>query len=386
MTTERTRRSVANDTRETARPEATPDTQLNLPGEAQALATVPSWAEAMQVEELDPLTGELVPPEELRFRMRILEDARRGLYAVDADYEALRLDIHKPLVTENGAITAQKWELPREGLVLQLPLMPRDQDRIAEQDIVNWVQYALGDYAAELMHHLFCIANDPPYYRRPDIQINVSQLLDRMGYKRDARGLHYSSARRRLTKTLLALRYLDIQVVRRGSNRRGHKVTQGFSSPLLTYVGFETSEDTLDMTLQEIFAQGLPEVVGLSISPAWYAGVRHQGDLRPGGSYKLLPRPSPDARAGTGPVRRGRRPRAVELLRPYIQHKKDQMSGRAMTVTKATLLEIANITNKNVTMASKTLCEALERLCDDKSITTYAVQGSPTGDVVRIQW
>jgi hypothetical protein len=305
---------------------------------------------------------------------------------VDAEYEALRGDIHKPLAAESGALEAQKWELSRDGLVLQLPLPSLDQERIAEADVVNLVQYALGEYAAELMHHLFCIANDPPYYRRPDIQINVSQLLDRMGYKRDSRGLHYSTSRRRLTKTLLALRHLDIQVVRRGTNRRGAKTTQGFSSPLLTYVGFETSADTQDMTLQEIFAQGLPEVVGLSISPAWYAGVRHQSDLRPGTSYKLLPRPTAESRSGGGPVRRGRRPKAAELLRPYIQHKKEQMSGRTMTVLKATLLEIANITNKNVTMAGKTLCDALERLCDDGSITNYAVQGGPTGDVVRIQW
>src|SRR5689334_1506662 len=61
----------------------------------------PAWSEIIEVEETDPLTGELVPPEELRFRMRILEDARRGLYAVDAEYEALRGDIHKPLAAEN---------------------------------------------------------------------------------------------------------------------------------------------------------------------------------------------------------------------------------------------------------------------------------------------
>ena len=207
-----------------------------------------------------------------------------------------------------------------------------------------------------------------------------------MGYKRDARGLHYTTARRRLTRTLLALRHLDIQVVRRGTNRRGNKTTQGFSSSLLTYVGFETTENTRDMTLQEIFAQGLPEVVALSISSAWYAGVRHHSDLRPGTSFKLLPRPGTEAKPSTSPVRRGRRPRSMEMLRPYIQHKKEQMSGRSMTVLKATLLEIANITNKNVTEAGKTLCAALDRLCEDGSITDYSVQGGATGDVVRIQW
>ncbi len=350
-----------------------------------ALAADPAGDAALEIEELDPLTGELLPPEELRFRARVLEDARRGLIAVDADYESLRLDIHKPLGGESGALGDQRWELARDGLVLQLPLMPRDQGQIAEADIVNLVQYALGDYAALLMHHLFAIANDPPYYRRPDIQVHVSTLLDRMGYKRDSRGLHYSSARKRLTKTLLALKYLDIQVVRRGPNRRGGKTTTGFVSSLLTDVGFVTNEDTKNLTLQEIFAQGLPEVVQLSISRVWYAGVR-QHDLRPGTHYKLLPRPTAETSRATGPVRRGRRPKAVELLRPYIQHAKEEMRQRGMSVTKAMLLEIANITNKNVTMAGKTLCDALERLSEDGSITDYAIRSSPAGDVVKITW
>lgn len=336
------------------------------------------------IAEVDPITGEPCSPEELRFRMLIHKQREMGYIAIDATYEAVRLDVHKPLVHENSGVIDDTWTLPREGVVLQVPMGGRDQGRLAEADIVQLVQYAAGDYAAVLMHHLFAIANDPPYYRRPVFEVNVSTLLDRMGYKRDSRGLHYSTARRRLTRTLLALQSINLQIVRRPS-RQGGKTT-GVVAPLLSGVMFATrgGEDTGQMNATEIFTQGLPAVVKIHINPIWYAGVREH-DGRPGSNYKLLPPPDASV-ARVGPVRRGRRSKTVELLRPYIERMKESLTNRAMTVTKATLLEIANITNKNVTMASKTLTDALERLCEDGTVLEYNVQGSSAGDLVRIRW
>jgi hypothetical protein len=257
--------------------------QLSRRPQLTSLVTTPS------VGDIDVLTGQPLSEIEVEFRLQIQQEIE--FIALDAEYAAYRAAIHQPLsVDENPRLDGQGWTVQRPVTALQLPLPSMDREQNSQESVVELLRHFVGEFPARVMHLLFEIANDPPFYRRPDITISINDVLDRLGYTRDGRGIHYSVNRKRLTTTLRALHLTDVELYQ----RRG-KTTKAFSAPLLAALGFTSSnEDVRKMPLREVFARGLPDVVQLSINSIWYKGVRDT-EGRPGTNYQLLPRTSLEA-------------------------------------------------------------------------------------------
>ena len=177
-----------------------------------------------KIDELQTLLSrlrgqEVVSPGELYLRREIEEDARKGLIAMDTVYTVLRPDIFR-LDKNEGIVENGNWVVRRKGgkVELQIPMPgfedlnetglatttndPTDPAMIAVTEVAR---AALGDYAARVMHLLFEIANDYPNWRTPNVTFSVNEFLDRLGYARDKRGIHYSKNRRYLMRALVAL-------------------------------------------------------------------------------------------------------------------------------------------------------------------------------------
>jgi len=236
------------------------------------------------VGDIDVLTGQPLTEVEVEFRLQIQQEIE--FIALDADYAAYRAAIHQPIGDDEFPQPDDEgWSLHRPATALQLPLIPSDRDQGAEEGVVELLRHFVGEFPAHVMHLLFEVANDPPFYRRPDITVSINELLDRLGYTRDSRGIHYSVNRRRLTRTLQALHLTNVELYQ----RRG-KTTKAFSAPLLSALGFTSAdEDVRKMQLREVFRRGLPDVIQITINSIWYKGVR-DAEGRPGGHYQLLPR------------------------------------------------------------------------------------------------
>jgi len=338
--------------------------------------------------EFDVITGEPLSPDEINFRVRVDEEAAAGFIAVDATYASLRLEIHQPVVpTEAMSDDGDSWTLRRQNTALQLPL---DLDEPGQQGVVELVRHAVGEFPARVMHHLYAIANDPPYYRRHKFRVSINDLLDQLGYTRDRRGIHYSVNRKRLGSTLFALHKTTIEVTRRTSRGRRGTTTRAFSANLLAAVGYLTSENVGEMNIRAAFEQGLPEVVEVVINPVWYEGVRRE-DGRPGRDYRLLPRPqTPQSTHG----RRGPKPgnthrgqsRTADLLRAYVQRCKEQSQARRVVVARSALLEHAGITNRNASMAVNTLKRALTRLVEEGTLERFEIKPSKVDEQFELVW
>src|SRR5579871_6144943 len=311
------------------------------------------------VGDIDVLTGQPLDAMEVEYRLKIQREFE--YIAVDAEYAAYRAAIHQPLGDdEYGHLNSDGWALERPAAALQLPLLPDDRDQGSQEGVVQLIRHFVGDFPARVMHLLFEVANDPPFYRRPDITVSINDLLDRLGYTRDSRGIHYSANRKRLTSTLQALYLTHVELYQ----RRG-RTTNGFSAPLLSFLGFSsTSIDARNMPIREVFARGLPDVVRLTINSIWYKGVR-DGDNRPGAHYQLLPRATVEAvgrrRAGAR-TRAARSGRSVDNLRIYVQRCQASTQTRQAAIALSSLLQEAGITNRNASQAAITLRRALDRL------------------------
>ena len=340
------------------------------------------------VEKIDQVTGELLSPDEISFRTQVHEEATRGFIAVDTTYASLRLEIHQPMVpAEHMKGDGETLTLRRPETALQLPLSLGEP---GQDGLVELLRHSVGDFPARVMHNLYAIANDPPYYRRSNFRVSISDLLDRLGYMRDRRGIHYSTNRKQLTRTLFALHLTRVEVTRKTSNGRKRTTTQAFSAPLLSSVGYLTNENVGEMNVKAVFDQGLPEVIEITINQKWYEGVRRE-DGRPGKGYQLMPRPTtPQSVRG----RRGPKPggahrgqsRTADLLRVFIQRCKVQSDSSRAVVARTVLLEQAGITNSNISMAMNTLRRALTRLVDEGTLTDFTVKASKTDEVIELLW
>lgn len=342
-----------------------------------ALTTVPA------VGDIDTLTGQPLTEVEVEFRRMIQQE---GEYiAVDSEYAAYRAIIHQPLADEEqGSLNEEGWRLERPTTALQLPLLPDDRTQDSQETVVQFIHHFVGEFPAKVMHLLFEVANDPPFYRRPDIRVSINDLLDRLGYTRDGRGIHYSTNRKRLSQTLLAL-YLT-QVELRRTRGRG---TVGFSAPLLSSLGFSTNEDVRNMPFREVFAQGLADVVPLTINPVWYKGVRGS-DSRPGTHYQLLPRTTREIGGRRRGAPRGhaqaRSGRSVDNLRVYVQRCQNSTQARQVEIALPSLLQEAGITNRNLSQAGATLRRALDRLIEEGVLKGHRqIQRGATA-TVELRW
>jgi len=339
--------------------------------------------------EFDVITGEPLSPDEINFRVQIDQESAAGFIAVDNRYASLRLEIHQPIVTSDALnYDDDALTIRRPNTALQLPL---NLDEPGQQGVVELIRHAVGEFPARVMHHLYAIANDPPNYRRNKFRVSVSDLLDRLGYTRDRRGIHYSANRMRLTRTLYALYLTQISVQGRtaGSGRR-KAANYGFVANLLSTVGYLTSENVGELTVQGVFERGLPEIIEVTINPRWYEGVRRD-DMTPGREYRLLPKPQAlDPRRG----RRGPKPggahrgqsRTADLLRSYVQRCKENSQARRVVVERRTLLGHAGITNSNISMAVTTLKKALNRLIEEGTLTSFEVKPSKVDELFDLCW
>ncbi len=346
-----------------------------VPAERSALPTV---------GDIDVLTGQPLTEIEVEFRLQIQQEIE--FIALDADYAAYRAAIHQPLGDDEFPQTDEEgWSLHRPSTALQLPLIPSERDQRSEEGVVELLRHFVGEFPAHVMHLLFEVANDPPFYRRPDITVSINELLDRLGYTRDSRGIHYSVNRRRLTRTLQALHLTNVELYQ----RRG-KTTKAFSAPLLSALGFTSAdEDVRKMPLREVFRRGLPDVIQVSINSIWYKGVR-DAEGRPGSHYQLLPRMTVvrsgkrrGAIAGRGAQRTGR---SVDNLRLYVQRCQVSTQSRLMGVALNLLLQEAGITNKNVSQAGVTLRRALDKLVQEGLLTSFRQIQRGATSVMELRW
>ena len=336
------------------------------------------------VGDIDVLTGQPLSEVEVEYRLRIHQEG--NFIALDADYAVHRAAIHQPLAEDEYVhIVEDGWSLERPNTALQLPLPIPVREQTSQDSVVELLRHFVGEFPARVMHLLFEVANDPPFYRRPDITVSINDVLDRLGYARDSRGVHYSVNRKRLTRTLQALYLTHVELYQ----RRG-RTTNGFTAPLLSALGFSTTnEDARNMSIREVFARGLPDVIRITINPEWYRGVRRI-DGRPGSHYQLLPRATIEhgvrkrgAPRGRAQARSGR---SVDNLRIYVQRCQASTQSRQAEIALPSLLQEAGITNRNQSQAAITLRRALDKLIEEGVLSAHRqVQRGATA-VMELRW
>ncbi|HVA89580.1 MAG TPA: hypothetical protein VNL71_07030, partial [Chloroflexota bacterium] len=198
---------------------------------------------------------------------------------------------------------------------------------------------------------------------------SLNDLLDRLGFSRDNRGVHRSDARKKLSTTLLSLHLLHIGVQQRIKRRGAQSV--GFLAPLLSAIAYATDEETSHISPIEVFRQGLPETVSIHINPLWYSGVRHT-DGSPGLAYSLLPRAGLP-QGSSGRARGGSRSPAMRQLREYLLHYRGATGPEQtnVTLTRAALLSIGGITNRRADQANASLVRAMAGLVEEELLDGY---------------
>ena len=327
---------------------------------------------------------EVVSPDEVRLRREIEEDANKGLIAMDTVYMVLRPDIHR-LDSGEGTVENGNWVVRRKGgkVELQIPmpgfedgetaLTPRNLDEPTDEALIAVTEVAraaLGDYAARVMHLLFEVANDYPNWRTPNITFSVNEFLDRLGYARDKRGIHYSKNRRYLMRALVALQTTQV-IAERPFYDKGKNYREVVMSPLLA--GLRTFYDNDDeanhhLSTWELFEKGVPgDIVHVRIGPEWYEGVR-RNDGTKGNNYTLVPRVG-DPKALTNPGHTRTEDRLENYL--YARYKELKYTKLNVTILRSTALDKAGVTTKNVTRATQILQKALDKLQVKGIITDY---------------
>ncbi|HEX2915121.1 MAG TPA: hypothetical protein VH186_30290 [Chloroflexia bacterium] len=331
---------------------------------------------------------EVISPEEMRLRREIEDDARKGLIAMDTVYTVYRPDIHR-FDNEEGTVESGKLVIRRKGgkIELQIPLPGFDNnttvvsadddlpdltssDETALVAVTEVARAALGDYAARVMHLLFEYANDYPHWRTPNVTFSVNEFLDRLGYARDKRGIHYSKNRRYLMRTLVALQTAQI-IAERPVYDKGKTYREVIMSPLLT--GIRTFYDNDEeanrhLSTWELFEKGVPgDIIQVRIGPEWYEGVRRSDGSR-GNNFTLVPRLG-DPRALTNPSHSRTEDRLENYL--YTRYKELKYAKLSITILRSTALDKAGVTTKNVTRATQILQKALDKLQSKGVITDY---------------
>lgn len=336
------------------------------------------------VVRFHPESGEWVTLQEIEYRSAMETERERGLIAVDALYLEVRSALHQPLVTaEKGQVLADRWEVQRANrTVVRVPVGEESDAATMEKAAVTIAGAALGDYGAKVMELLFAISNEPPVWRRPRFTVYLSDLLDRLGYKRDERGVHYTNNRRLLAKTLLALQLTQVGVQRSARRAGGRSV--GFIAPLISSLAYDTKENVRHLTPIEVFEQGLPDTVTVTITDVWYAGVR-QPDGTPGADYALIPAPE---RARPGRRRGGSRSPAADALRVYVERCRTEGVSDHVRLTRQDLLNHAGIKDRRSKQASVTLTRALDTLRSEGLLDRYSPEPLPTRpeDLITLHW
>ncbi len=285
------------------------------------------------------------------------------LVAVDKVYAAKATEIHSPPAAwdfQVGVVTAQK-----RTVALQMKL-PSELPQQTIDNIIDLIRPFLGAYGARVVHLLYEIANDPPYWRNPLITVETNDILDRLGLTRDKRGVHYSRNRETLRNVLNTAHGLEI-VGEYTTWEGGVKVRKAMRKTVLSLIGatFDDGENS-GLSTEELFQRGLPKTMQVRLN--FYEGVRRP-DGRLGNQYVLMPRlvePKKLSKASHSATH--------ELLRSYLlfRYRQTRMKSHTLTVTRQTAMEKANITNKNPRQATLTLRKALDKLVANGTIEGYS--------------
>jgi hypothetical protein len=285
------------------------------------------------------------------------------LVAVDKVYAAKATEIHSPPAAwdfQVGVVTAQK-----RTVALQMKL-PSELPQQTIDNIIDLIRPFLGAYGARVVHLLYEIANDPPYWRNPLITVETNDILDRLGLTRDKRGVHYSRNRETLRNVLNTAHGLEI-VGEYTTWEGGVKVRKAMRKTVLSLIGatFDDGENS-GLSTEELFQRGLPKTMQVRLN--FYEGVRRP-DGRLGNQYVLMPRlvePKKLSKASHSATH--------ELLRSYLlfRYRQTRMKSHTLTVTRQTAMEKANITNKNPRQATLTLRKALDKLVANGTIESYS--------------
>lgn len=288
---------------------------------------------------------------------------REEFIAVDKFYAGKAPEIHKPPEAWNvsvGLVSAQQ-----RTVALQMRL-PDDIPQHTIDNIIDLIRPFLGPYGARIVHLLYEVANDPPYWRNPHITVDTNELLDRLGSKRDRRGVHQSRNRELLRNALNTAHNLEIhaEYTTREGGRLVRKVVRK-TIVSLTGATFDAAEHQ-SLSTEELFQRGLPKTMNIRLN--FYEGVRRP-DGRLGNQYVLMPRlaePKALAKANHAATH--------ELLRAYLlfRYRQTRMKNHTLTVTRQTALEKANIKNKNQRMATQTLRKALDKLVATGTLEGYS--------------
>jgi hypothetical protein len=258
-----------------------------------------------------------------------------------------------------GVVSAQKRTI---SLQMHLPL-DYPQDTI--DNIIDLIRPYVGAYGARVVHLLYEIANDAPYWRHPLITVDTNELLDRLGAKRDPRGIHRSKNRELLRNVLNVAHGLEI-VGEYTTWEDGRPVRKAMRKTVLALIGATfDAEESQSLTTEELFQRGLPKSMQIRLN--FYEGVRRP-DGRLGNQYVLMPRlgdPKTLPKANYAATH--------ELLRAYllVRYRQTGMKTRVLNVTRQTALEKANIHNKNSRMATTTLRKALDRLVAEGTLERF---------------
>jgi len=325
---------------------------------------------------IDPTTGEPIPAFEAEYQQLIAQESASGLVAIDSVYALTHKAIHEPLLLdERGEVVDNGWELRRANQTsLRVDLGDiarmsprRESDRAAREELAVVVaRHVLGPIPATLMKLLYVYANDTG--RTGQFTVKMSTLLDKMGYKRDDRGVHRSNNRRAVSQALLALQFTQI-----GINIAREEETVGFVASLLSSLEYRVPERITTLSAQQVFERGLPETVTITINPRWYRFRDTNG--RPTPHYSLVARSSlqpPTRTRGTN-----RRPTTAQTLGHYLASARPYAKERTLVLTRHALLKQAGITDRNRANATRTLARALDKLGVDQVLADYAPSPLP---------
>lgn len=289
---------------------------------------------------------------------------KQSLIPVDKIYASKATEIHTPPLPEAWNFHLGVLRAERRTIAVQMRL-PIEADQPLIDNILDMIRPFLGTFGARVVQLLYEIANDPPHYRHPIINVDTNEMLDRLGLKRDDRGVHRSKNRERLRDALNAAHALEI-VAEYTAQEKGKLVRKQLYRTVLSILGatFDAEENASFSTL-ELRERGLPK--SLQIRLNFYDGIR-QPDGRLGNQFVLVPR-----LAAPKDLQKANYAATAELLRAYLlfRYRQTKMKNRTLVVTRQTALEKANITTKNVTRATEILTRALNKLVADGTVEHF---------------
>jgi hypothetical protein len=288
---------------------------------------------------------------------------REELVAVDKLYAAKAVEIHTSPDTWDfrlGIVSAQ-----RRTITLQMKVPPDTPEAMID-NIIDLIRPFVGAYGARVIHLLYEIANDPPYWRNPLLTVSSNDILDRLGQKRDKHGFHHSKNRERLRDALNIAHALEV-VGQFTIWEKDKPVTKAFYKPVLSLIGatFDPAEIEGISTV-ELRQKGLPKTMQIRLN--FYDGVRRpDGTL--GNQYVLMPR-----LAEPQQLSKANYARTHELLRAFflLRYRQSPSKSRTLTLTRVQILDKANIKNKNASRATMTLRKALEALLAEGTLERYS--------------